>query len=624
MEGGFCLRCPLITFGTDGNGNKTITAGRLENTKEARILTVKAALPTDEDDICARCQVTIVPRQYTVRFFGFNRKLKKTEKVYRNQSATPPSDEVMSAAAPKGYHFNGWEVPDSWKNIVEDKDVYAKEYVQTIYTIDYILGAGGTNAPENPTSYKVTDKTVALQDAIPAPSKKFAGWYLDQAYTDSPIAEIPSGSTGNFTLYAKWISDRTGLRIEPIGDQPYTGKALTPTVKVYDGETLLTLGTDYTVSYKNNTNAYLQNAGMDARKMPTVTVKGKGNYEKSDTESFQIVPQSIAAGTPEIVIPDLYLAYTGRKLTVTPTVMWNGKKLVHKKDFEVTKIADKDQATVAECIAEGVYTVTVSGKGNFTGERNISLTVTKKTLLSKVSFKPGKLKDIPWTALQGKTLGEAGILVDEGILLKKGSDELQKGTDYTVTFDTNIKEAGTYEAVFTGTGTNYVGTVTKTFNVTGKPLSANKLEIQGLTDLCFNGTKQTPTLTVYYKEGSNKSLLTPDTDYTFAFDNTKNAGNKAAVVITGINGYTGTVKKTFKIAPYSLKDATAATLITTSLTNNSDSVAYEKGGAKPKVIVKYGETVLRRKRLYGKLQEQYKACNKRGHESAFLHNKGKR
>lgn len=582
----------LITFGTDDSGNKTITASRLENTQEVRTVTVRASLSTDGDDICARCQVTIVPRQYKVNFFGYNKKLIKTENVYRNQSATPPSDEMMSKAAPKGYRFDGWEVPDSWKNIVENKDIYAKEYVQIIYTINYQLGSEGTNSAENPTSYKVTDKTIDLREAIPAPERKFAGWYLDENYSGSPIEEIPTGSTGHITLYAKWISAITGLHIDPIADQPYTGKAILPEIKVYDGEKLLSAGIDYTIKYKNNTKANMQ-PEADSGKAPTVMVTGKGNYESADIETFRIVPQSIAADAAEVVIPDLYLAYTGKMLTITPTVLWNGKKLKHKTDFEVLKIS-QNNVDVIDCVNEGIYNVTISGKGNFSGERVISLTVTTKTLLSKVSFKPNKLKDIFWADLQGKTLGEANIEVDKGVVLKKGATELQKGSDadYTVTFDTNAKEVGTYEAIFTGTGTNYVGTVTKTFKITGKPLTAGKLKIEGLDQLVYNGAEQMPSLSISYKDGNNLIPMTSGTDYTLTYQNTKNAGNKASVTITGLNGYHGTVKKTFKIAPYSLKDDATATasLITTSLMNKS--VPYEKGGAKPKITVKYGEMIL--------------------------------
>lgn len=596
----------LLTFGTDESGNKTITAGRLENTQEPRILTIRASVSTDEDDICARCQVTIVPRQYTVNFFGFNEKLAKTEKVYRNQSATPPSDEAMKAAAPKGYQFKGWQEPDTaWKNITADTDIHAN-YEVVSYTITYENltdtegNTLGTNPAANPKTYnvKTPQSALILQEALPADSsvKKFAGWYLEEDFSGSPIEEISAGTTGDLTLYAKWSSAKTGLWIEPIAVKRYTGKAIKPEVKVYDGETLLTPGTDYTVSYKNHTNVY---EGKDPKKMPTVTVKGKGNYSGSDTETFIIYPQSIAAAKTEVVIPNLYLAHTGKKLTVTPTVTWNGKKLANKKDFEVTKIT-KNNTEVTECVDEGEYTVTVSGKGNFTDTRDISLTVTKKTLLSKVSFQPNKLKDISWANLQGKTLGEANIQIDDGVILKKGRDELKKGADadYTVTFNTSAKEVGTYEAVFTGTGTNYVGTVTKTFKITGKPISASKLDIQGLNALTYNGTAQWLDLTISYKDRNGLIPMTNGTDYKLTYDNTTNAGNKASVTITGLNGYSGTVKKTFKINPYSLKDASAATLITTSLANGSDSAPYEKGGAKPKVIVKYRDIVLMEGRDY--------------------------
>lgn len=600
----------LLTFGTDENGNKTITAGRLENTQEPRTVTVRASLTTDGDDICARCQVTIVPRQYTVNFFGYNGKLAKTEKVYRNQSATPPDEAVMKAAAPKGYRFNGWQEPDTaWKNIAADIDIHAN-YNLVSFNIVYrnlIDDSGtvlGTNPAANPKTYDVEtpQAKLTLQDAVAAENsgKKFAGWYLDEDFSGSPIDEIPAGkipagTTDDLILYAKWTSAKTGqLHIESIANQPYTGKAIKPEVEVYDGETLLTLGTDYTVSYKNNTKAYTK-PWTDETKAPTVTVKGKGNYKDSDTETFQIVPQSIAAGEKEVVIPDLYLAHTGKKLTITPAVTWNGKKLKNKTDFEVLKIT-KNNTEVAECIDEGDYAVVITGKGNFTGERTISLTVTKKTLLSKVSFKPNKLKDIPWTALNGKTLGEAtDIKVNDGVILSKGSDSLKEGTDYTVTFDTSAKEVGIYTAAFTGIGENYAGTVTKTFKITGIPIKASNLDFGSgwKKDMPYDGTSLEQNLELSYKKDKNTLIkMTPGKDYTLTYENTTNAGNKAAVIITGINGYTGTVKKTFKIAPYSLKDTSAATLITTSLANGKDSVSYEKGGAKPKIIVKYGETVL--------------------------------
>lgn len=585
----------LGTLNSLADDKKTITANTLTSTAAPNTLTVTASLTMGENTASARCLVSILPKEYTVSFFGWNDKLMRTVPVYRGQSATPPTDEEMNAAAPKGYLFDGWKDVDTWKNVNKNEKVYAKPYVPSSYNITYMTGSDGTNPSTNRTTYTVKDDTFSLKDAVPnnASTKRFAGWYVKEDFSDSPISEIAKGSSGDITLYAKWISAKTGqLRIEPIADQPYTGKALKPDVLVYDGETQLIPGTDYTVSYKNNTKANTKPWG-DLKKAPTVTVKGKGNYSGSDTETFQILPQSISAGMEEVAISNLYLAYNkGKKLTVTPTVTWNGKKLRNRSDFAVTSIVKSGTNTnIVEtgCTDEGNYTVTVSGQGNFTGTRDISLTVTTKTLMSKVRFSNSKLKDVSWDQLNGKTLKEAGIDPVSGITLKDGRDDLTAGTHYTVSYDENAKDTGTYDVVFTGKPEKgYVGTVTKTFKITGTPITASKLDFGSgwKNDMIYNGTNLTQTLTLSYKKDSRTLIpMTLDQDYTLQYENNMNAGNKAAVVITGINGYTGTVKKNFKIKPYSLETGKQEKRVKISL--QKTNVSYEKGGAKPKVNVTY-------------------------------------
>ena len=576
----------------DQNGDAIVSTELLADTSEPQTVIIQAMAEEGKlNFISAYCEVTVKPRQYTVRFFGRNNKLIKTETLGRGQDATPPEDAVMRAAAPKGYLFDGWQNSNDCENVTKDIDIYAKPYVLQPYRITYITGSEGSGASANPVTYTVAEKNLSLQDAIPTDSKahKFAGWYLEKDYSGSPIDEISTGSTGNITLYAKWISAK-GLHIEPIVGQAYTGKAVKPAVKVYDGDTLLTLGTDYTISYKNNTKACMM-PWADPKKVPTVTIKGKGNYSGSDTETFQILPQSIAAAEKEVVIPDLYMNCSGKSTPDTPTATWNGKKLRYHTDFEITQMT-KDDVVMTSCAEEGVYAITIAGKGNFSGTRNISLTVTRKTLLSKVSFKPGKLKDIPWSDLQGKTLGEAKIDVDAGVVLQKDGMALKKGTDYTVTFDTDVKEVGTYSATFTGTGTQYAGTVTKTFQITGKPISASRLDIQGLRKLTYTGDKLTQLLTISYKDGNTQIPMILGTDYTLDYDNTTNVGKKASVIITGINGYTGTVKKTFEITPYSLEEGYQSAEKTVKVSLADKKVYYEKGGAKPKIVVTYQNSLL--------------------------------
>ena len=75
-----------------------------------------------------------------------------------------------------------------------------------------------------------------------------------------------------------------------ISDQTYTGKALTPSVKIKNGSSTLKKGTDYKVSYSNN-----KNVGT-----AKVTIKGIGKYEGTTTKTFQILPKgsSVTKTTP--------------------------------------------------------------------------------------------------------------------------------------------------------------------------------------------------------------------------------------------------------------------------------------------------------------------------------------
>lgn len=64
----------------------------------------------------------------------------------------------------------------------------------------------------------------------------------------------------------------------------YTGNEIKPDITVKNGETSLTLGEDYTVSYGNNTNV----ASSDGTNAPYVKIAGTGNYTGEITKNFTI------------------------------------------------------------------------------------------------------------------------------------------------------------------------------------------------------------------------------------------------------------------------------------------------------------------------------------------------
>ena len=84
-----------------------------------------------------------------------------------------------------------------------------------------------------------------------------------------------------------------------IAEQTYTGSALTPTPVVTVNEKTLVKDTDYTLTYKQNTNAGTA----------SVTIQGIGNYTGSVKKTFKIGPKTV---TPTITLSETAYTYDGR------------------------------------------------------------------------------------------------------------------------------------------------------------------------------------------------------------------------------------------------------------------------------------------------------------------------
>ena len=112
----------------------------------------------------------------------------------------------------------------------------------------------------------------------------------------------------------------------------------------------------------------------------------------------------------------------------------------------------------------------------------------------------------------------------------------------------------------------------------GKDMSSSDITINSISAVTYNGSAQTPSVTV--KDGS--TTLTSGTHYTVSYSNNINAGT-ATVTVTGIGNYTGTKSANFTINP---KNAS-------NLTINSIAAQTYSGTAKtPTVTVKDGSTTL--------------------------------
>ena len=371
-----------------------------------------------------------------------------------------------------------------------------------------------------------------------------------------------------------------GLWIAGVNDVTYTGKAIKPSVRVYDHKTRLTEKRDYIVSYKNNVNA---NNAADESKAPSVIIKAKGNYSGKETATFKILPIDI--NSTGFITTDIAVNPNQKVQKPIPTVTYNGKKLSNKKDFTVT-YPDTSANAYKE---KGKYTVKITGNGNYTGEKTINLLITDNTLITKA--KTSKVNSQQYT---GKALTPT-------IQVKYGKTILKQGTDYELAYQNNVK-IGTAYVLIKGKG-GYSGQKSIPFKIIGAAI--NKGTVTGLdTPSTFSGTAITRNITLTMTVNGSQKTLKEGKDYTIAYQNNKNAGT-ATVIFTGINGYSGTLKKTFKINPYDLQADTDKKISY----SKKLSVPYAKDGSCPEPDIYFNGTKLKKNRDYSLSYKNNKAVN---------------
>lgn len=259
----------------------------------------------------------------------------------------------------------------------------------------------------------VCNTVIKAQTVINATGHKSSAWITDKAASIGvkgskhkectvckkvlETAEIPALSRISISKASVTLSTST---------YAYDGKAKKPGVTVkLNGKTLKN-GTDYTVSYSNNT------------KVGTATVKitGKGNYTGSVSKTYSIKNNFKKATVSGISNK----SYTGKNITQSITAKYNGKTLKNGTDYTVSYSNNK---------SIGTATVKITGKGSYTG------TITK-------TFKINPAKQ----EIQKLTAKSKAFFVDWA---QKGS-----ATGYEIQYATNSKFTSAKKVTITNNKTD--------------------------------------------------------------------------------------------------------------------------------------------------------------------------
>lgn len=282
----------------------------------------------------------------------------------------------------------------------------------------------------------------------------------------------------------------------------YNGKAQKPAVTVKYNNYKFKNGTDYTLSYKNNTKIGTA----------TVTVKGKGKLSGTRSVTFKINAKPIKNA---VITYNNSLTYNGSTLSPAVTVKYGNATLKKNTDYTVA---------YSNNVNAGTGTITITGKGIYGGSVKKTFTIKKLGISS--------------TAVSGTgNKVYTGSVIKPVPAVKVGGRTLKNGTDFTVSYKNNT-EPGTATLSVTGKG-NYSGSVSKTFKITARAI--NDVEVT-VPDTVFTGVQVRPDVVVSY---GNYQFIN-NSDYTLSFKDNVNIGT-ASVVVTGKNHLSGSRTVTFPI-----------------------------------------------------------------------------
>ena len=290
---------------------------------------------------------------------------------------------------------------------------------------------------------------------------------------------------GNYTVtYVAGTLTITSQSIDP-GTDPekptpdYTGaKVNSPSDKVYDGkehkwlptvtdkaDKKLEAGIDYTVEYSTKN---FKDVGT-----VEVTITGKGNYSGTVKRSYKVTPKEYTVTTDSAT-----KTYSGTALTAGGKV----EGIVSGETVEFTTTGSQTEVGTSKNTYELVWKSAKATNYTLAKESIGKLTVKAKSIVPDGPDTPDEKKtgitvsEPSDSKYDGKEHKEVLTVTDT-----KTGKELVAGTDYSVTYSSDLVNAGTVKVTVAGLG-NYSGSFTKTYKITKRSVTLTSATVSKVYD----------------------------------------------------------------------------------------------------------------------------------------------
>ena len=260
--------------------------------------------------------------------------------------------------------------------------------------------------------------------------------------------------------------DYTGAKVNSPSDKVYDGKEHKWSPTVTDkADKKLKAGTDYTVEYSTSD---FTNVGT-----VEVTITGKGNYTGTVKRSYKVTPKEYTVTTDSAT-----KTYSGTALTAGGKV----EGIVSGETVEFTTTGSQTEVGTSKNTYELVWKSAKATNYTLAKESIGKLTVKAKSIVPDGPDTPDEKKtgitvsEPSDSKYDGKEHREVLTVTDT-----KTGKELVAGTDYSVTYSSDLVNAGTVKVTVAGLG-NYTGSFTKTYKITKRSVTLTSATVSKVYD----------------------------------------------------------------------------------------------------------------------------------------------